>query len=75
MNMKKEDGIATLNVLLILAVTIIIVGVIIAMIYEKPQKTTKIQNTTSTQNSIIDKDKNLNEQDSEKAVNIQKTEW
>ena len=49
--MKKENGNA-LNKLLILVISIIIVGVVIAMIFEKPQNSANTQNSIKNQNSI-----------------------
>ena len=36
--MRREDGKTSLEIILILVITIIIVGVIVAMVYEKPKK-------------------------------------
>ena len=53
--MKKENGKTSLEILLTLVISIIIVGLIIAMVYEKPKKSTDINNTvntTNTQNTV-----------------------
>ena len=53
--MKKENGKTSLEILITLVISILIVGVIIAMVYEKPKKSTntnKMVNTTNTQNTV-----------------------
>lgn len=47
--MKKEDGKTALATLVTLVIAIIICGVIIAMIYEKPNKSTNTQNSIKTE--------------------------
>lgn len=49
--MKKENGKTSLEILMTLVISIIIVGVIIAMFYEKPKKSTNTNNTVNTQNT------------------------
>lgn len=54
-NMKKENGKTSLEILITLVISILIVGVIIAMVYEKPKKSTNTNNmvnTTNTQNTV-----------------------
>ena len=52
--MKKEDGMTPLTILVTLAIAIIIVGVIIAMVYEKPNKVEGNNiNTTNTQTTNL----------------------
>lgn len=50
--MKKENGMTPLNILLTLVISIIIVGVAIAMILKKPESATNTQNPSTTENSI-----------------------
>ena len=42
--MKKEDGMTALNLLLTIVITVIIAGVIFAMVYQKPTNNTNVQN-------------------------------
>ncbi len=52
--MKKEDGKTPLAILVTLAIAIIICGVIIAMVYEKPNKVEENNiNTTNTQTTNL----------------------
>ena len=53
--MKKENGKTSLEILITLVISILIVGVIIAMVYEKPKESTNTNNTintTNTQNTV-----------------------
>ena len=49
--MKKEDGMTTLNLLLTIVITVIIAGVIFAMVYQKPTNNTNVNENTNTDNS------------------------
>ena len=61
--MKKEDGMTPLAILVTLAIAIIIGGVIIAMLYEKPSKVE--ENTVNTTNTQITDGQENNEQTNE----------
>lgn len=62
--MKKEDGKTPLATLVTLAIAIIICGVIIAMLYQKPSKAEEnvqnIQTNTSTQENNNETNENNN---------------
>ena len=61
--MKKEDGKTPLAILVTLAIAIIIGGVIIAMVYEKPSKVE--ENTINTTNEQTTNTQENNEQTNE----------
>lgn len=61
--MKKEDGASTLITLVTVAVLIIIGGVIVAMMYEKPIKSEEdVQSSINIQenNEVTDETNNIN---------------
>ena len=52
--MKKEDGMTPLAILVTLAIVIIIGGIIIAMVYERPSKVEENNvNTTNTHTTDV----------------------
>ena len=52
--MKKEDGMTPLSILVTLAIVIIIGGIIIEMVYERPSKVEENNvNTTNTQTTDV----------------------
>lgn len=76
--MKKENGMTPLNILLTLVISIIIVGVALAMVLEGPKSSTHTQNSLNTQKSINDSiddtQSSSNTQNSENIIDTQNEE-
>lgn len=57
--MKNESGKTSFEIIVTLVVTIVIVGVLIALVYEKPEKKEMVDNNIQVENQdVIDNSEN-----------------